>query len=295
VSDAMQARDLFGVVERAGRPLRGIFHAAAVIIDESIVDLDPRNFAAVMRSKAESARLLDEHSRHLPLDYFVLYSSVANLGGNSRQSAYASANGYLDGLAWRRRAEGLPATSINWGAIADAGVIARDETLEQFMRYMGFRGMETREALGWLERVLNRGTPQMGVALITNWVDWARYETLGAQSPRIAMLLAGDTVAAVGARDVLRTELEALPADERLTVLAGLVAALIADELDTSADAVAIDRPLQDIGVDSLMATGIQLALDRDLGINVAVLEILNGATVRAIAGKTLASFGWEA
>jgi NAD(P)-dependent dehydrogenase (short-subunit alcohol dehydrogenase family)/acyl carrier protein len=292
VSDAMQMRDLFGVVAKIGRPLRGVFHAAAVIIDEPVAELNPRNLVAVMRSKAESARLLHEHTQHMQLDHFVLFSSVANLVGNSRQASYSSANGYLDGLAWQRRAQGLPATSINWGAIADVGVITRDATLEQFMRYIGLRGMESAEALNWLERAMHRRVTQLGVTLITSWGDWARYETLGGQSARLADLIAADAVSEAGARDVLREELSALPASDRFTVLAGLVASLLADQLETSADHVAIDRPILDLGVDSLMATEIQLALDRDLGISVSVLEILNDLTIRAIAEKTLASFG---
>ncbi|SAL65187.1 beta-ketoacyl synthase [Caballeronia peredens] len=292
VADAMQMRDLFGIVAKSGRPLRGVFHAAAVIIDEPVAELNPRHLVAVMRGKAESARLLHEHTRHMQLDHFVLFSSVANLVGNSRQASYSSANGYLDGLAWQRRALGLPATSINWGAIADVGVITRDATLEQFMRYIGLRGMESVEALGWLERAMRRRVTQLGVTLITNWGDWARYETLGGQSARLADLIAADAGTEAGARDLLRAELAALPAADRFMVLAGLVASLLADQLETSADSISIDRPILDLGIDSLMATEIQLALDRDLGIGVSVLEILNDLTIRGIADKTLASLG---
>jgi NAD(P)-dependent dehydrogenase (short-subunit alcohol dehydrogenase family)/acyl carrier protein len=294
VSDAAHVRDLFGLIARTARPLHGVFHSAAVIIDEPVAELNPHNLVAVMRSKAESARLLHEHTRDMPLDHFVLFSSIANLVGNSRQASYASANGYLDGLAWHRQSLGLPATSINWGAIADVGVVTRDEKLEQFMRYMGLRGMDSAEALGWLARAMRRGIPQLGVTLITNWADWARYETLGGQSPRFAGLIAADTNRDAGARDVLRAELEPLPASERFPVLAGLVASLIADELETSAEGIPIDRPILDLGVDSLMATEIQLLLDRDLGISVSVLEILNDLTIRAIVDKALASFGWD-
>ncbi|MEX3930928.1 type I polyketide synthase [Paraburkholderia phymatum] len=293
VSDAAQMRDLFGVIARAGKPLRGVFHSAAVIVDEPIVELNPQNLVAVMRNKAASARLLHEHTRGMQLDHFVLFSSIANLVGNSRQASYASANGYLDGLAWHRHALGLPATSINWGAIADVGVITRDEKLEAFMRYMGLRGMESAEALGWLERAMRRGVQQLGVTLITNWADWGRYETLGSQSPRFADLIAADTNRDAGARDVLKAELAALPGSERFTVLAGLVASLIADELETSVEGIPIDRPILDLGVDSLMATEIQLVLDRDLGISVSVLEILDDLTIRAIVDKTLVSLGW--
>jgi acyl carrier protein len=248
---------------------------------------------AVMSAKAESARLLHEQTREMTLDHFVLYSSIANLVGNSRQASYVSANGFLDGLAWHRRALGLPATSINWGAIADVGVVTRDEKLEQFMRYMGLRGMESTEALRWLERAMLRDFTQLGITLITNWSDWGRYETLGAQSPRYAELIAADANPHADPAAVLRGELADLPSAERFTVLASLVASLIADELGTAAQAIPVDRPILELGVDSLMATEIQLLLSRDLGIGVSVLEILDDLTIRAIVDRALTAFGW--
>ncbi|WP_323120434.1 SDR family NAD(P)-dependent oxidoreductase [Burkholderia alba] len=292
LADEREVRKLFAAIAEAAPPLRGVFHSAAVIIDEPIVDLDPRHLLQVMRSKAESARLLHVATRAMPLDHFVLYSSIANLVGNSRQASYVSANGFLDGLAWHRRALGLPATSINWGAIADVGVVTRDEKLEQFMRYMGLRGMESAEALDWLERAMRRGVTQLGITLITSWADWGRYETLADRSSRYADLIAADAQANGDAGDLLRVELAALPAADRFTVLASLIASLIADELETAADAIPVDRPILDLGVDSLMATEIQSLLRRDLGITVSVLEILDDLTIRAIADKALGSFG---
>ncbi|HEY4297124.1 MAG TPA: SDR family NAD(P)-dependent oxidoreductase [Paraburkholderia sp.] len=288
-----QVRDLFATIAALAPPLRGVFHAAAVIIDQPIVELVSGDLVAVMRAKAESARLLHESTCEMPLDHFVLYSSIANLVGNSRQASYVSANGFLDGLASHRRALGLPATSINWGAIADAGVVTRDEKLEQFMRYMGLRGMKSAAALHWLERAMLRGVTQLGVTLMTNWSEWGRYETLGAQSPRYAELIAADASPDADPGAALRAGLAELPTADRFTVLASLVASLIGDELETAAGAIPIDRPILDLGVDSLMATEIQLLLSRDLGIGVSVLEILDDLTIRAIADKALNAFGW--
>jgi acyl carrier protein len=147
--------------------------------------------------------------------------------------------------------------------------------------------------LHWLERAMLREVTQLGVTLITNWSDWGRYETLGAQSPRYAELIAADASPDADPGAVLRAELAELPAADRFTVLASLVASLIADELETAAHAIPVDRPILDLGVDSLMATEIQLLLSRDLGISVSVLEILDDLTIRAIVDKALNAFGW--
>jgi acyl carrier protein len=295
LADAAAVRSLFTTLASRAQPLRGVFHTAGVIIDGPIGEMPLSNLEAVMRAKAESARLLDEHTRNLELDYFVLYSSVAALIGNNQQANYVAANSFLDGLVWRRRALGLPATSINWGAIQDVGMIARDQTLRQYMRHTGMRGIESSEGLHWLERVLRRNVPQLGIMLISSWVEWQHYEALGSQSPRYAALIAADTTAAdADVHNLLRAELEAIPAAERFAALTGKVVSLIATQLGLAAEGLLADRPILDYGVDSLMAAEIQMLLGTRLGISVPILEILDGRlTIRKIVERTLADFGW--
>ncbi|MBP5125079.1 type I polyketide synthase [Pseudomonas protegens] len=292
LSDESAVRDLIGSLADAAAPLRGVFHLATVVRDEAISDLEPENFLQVMQSKARSALWLHNATQQLELDHFVMFSSLAGLIGNSRQTAYVCANSFLDGLVWHRRALGLPGLSINWGAISDAGIIARDEKLEQFMRYTGMRGMETREALEWLERAMRRDITQLGIALISNWADWAQFETLSKQSPRFIDLIAADTEASNDASERLREEIAALPETERFAVLSGLIVSMIADELDTSTDTVSIDRPILEFGIDSLMAAEIQVVLKTNLGISISVIEILNNLTIRGMANDALAEMG---
>ena len=49
------------------------------------------------------------------------FSSAAALVGSPGQGAYAAANSWLDAFTHWRRGQGLPATSIAWGAWAEIG------------------------------------------------------------------------------------------------------------------------------------------------------------------------------
>ena len=282
---------LFADIASQMPPLKGIFHSGALIIDQPIADIDLDTFRQVMRSKALGAWNLHLLSQPLELDQFVLYSSVANLVGNGRQAAYSAANGFLNGLAHLRQAQGLAATSVNWGAIADVGVVAQDEQLEQFLRYTGLRGINSGEALDVLKVGLARNIAQFGVSMITSWADWARFETRGATSPRFASLIAGDSQGKDNSvRDLLLEELSQLDPGEQVELLANLIVEIMAAVLKSDPASIPIDCSLNQLGVDSLMATEFQMQLDTQLGLNISIMELLGDATIRTLARQSLKS-----
>ncbi len=288
-ADFLRLSDLFSEIAACMPPLKGIFHSAAVIIDQPIVDMDLETLSKVMRSKALGAWNLHLLSKDLPLDHFVLYSSIANLVGNSRQAAYSAANVFLNGLAHLRNSQGLPGTSVNWGAIADVGVVAQDEKLEQFLRYTGLRGLGSFEGLEVMRSALARGVTQLGVTMITSWADWARFETRGGKSPRFALLIAADSEAKDNtARDALIAEMMKLDPVDQVELLAILMRDVIAVVLKADPESISVDRAIDQLGVDSLMATEIQSTLDAQLGVSISILELIGNSTIRAVAGSAL-------
>ncbi|MER5363619.1 beta-ketoacyl reductase, partial [Streptomyces sp. NPDC002785] len=148
-------------------PLTAVVHAAGVLDDGVLDGLGPERFAGVLRAKAGAAVHLDELTRGLGLSAFVLFSSVSGVLGAAGQANYGAANAFLDALAERRRAEGLPATSIAWGPWAEGGMAA-DEVLDQRMRRAGLPPMDAGLAIGALQQALDLDDTVLAVADI----DW---------------------------------------------------------------------------------------------------------------------------
>ena len=293
LSDRQAVENMIAWIEKELPPLKGIYHSAAVIEDHNIVDLEPEVLRRVMRAKATSAWALHEASNHIELDQFVCYSSIASVVGNRRQAAYSAANGYLSGLVYHRRSQGQHGLSIVWGAIGDVGVVAESKSTEEFLKYIGIRGLPSAEALDRMAVYVARDITEISCALMAGWGNWARYETIGSKSPRFVemMIDTGDSGQSE-ARAQLVEELEPLDQGERLEVLTGLISAVVANELRQDADSLSIDRPINDLGVDSLMATEIQLLLASNLGLSISVMDLLGGATIRALAEKSLIDIG---
>ncbi|MGW7007908.1 SDR family NAD(P)-dependent oxidoreductase, partial [Streptomyces sp. NPDC054933] len=129
----------------------------------------PRRLAAVMRPQAPAAAVLHELTRDLDLSAFVLFSSFAGTFGGAGQSNYAAANAFLDALAEQRRAEGLPATVLAWGAWAEGGM-ATDKVVADRLRLAGMPPLAPELALTALHKALDLDE---SFSLVAD-IDWDR-------------------------------------------------------------------------------------------------------------------------
>src|SRR5262249_49809613 len=115
VGDREALARLLDDLRRSLPPIRGVIHAAGVVRARGDSRCDIDSFLDVLRPKAAGAWALHELTEALPLDFFVMFSSVASVLGSRASADYAAANRFLDALAHHRAALGLPALSINWG------------------------------------------------------------------------------------------------------------------------------------------------------------------------------------
>ncbi|KYF99535.1 hypothetical protein BE20_03230 [Sorangium cellulosum] len=257
VADRAAIEALFAALP-AEEPLTAIFHTAGVIDDGVLGSLTPERLETVLHGKADAARTLHELTKTRDLAAFVLFSSAAGVFGNAGQASYAAANAFLDALAEERRALGLRATSVAWGAWAGAGMLTFD--VAQGLRRGGFAAMEPEIAVAALASALDRDETHVTIASI----DWARFAPSYAsarQRPLIADL--PDARRALDAQPSASTEhdetalvatLRALSGEARLRHLVSLVLAQTAAVLG-HADRSRLDpqRGFFDLGLDSLM------------------------------------------
>jgi acyl transferase domain-containing protein/NADPH:quinone reductase-like Zn-dependent oxidoreductase len=250
--DVSKRADLEAMFKELGEslpPLRGVLHAAGIVDDGILQQQSAERFARVMAPKVSGAWNLHELTQTIPLDFFVLFSSIAAIAGSPSQSAYAAGNAYMDGLAQHRRSLGLPALSVNWGAWADAGMAARAAAQGNRHALSAIRPMSARDCFASLEMMIADGAAQVAIAD----VDWAAWKN---PSPLLSELVKGARPLDVKiAEDSILDALESAPQASRRKVLVDYLRAEALRILGLSPTFFIDERqPLLKMGLDSLMA-----------------------------------------
>ncbi|MEU7620681.1 type I polyketide synthase, partial [Micromonospora rifamycinica] len=284
--DVADRAALAGVL--AAHPPSAVFHTAGVLRDGVIDALVAGHIDEVFRPKTVAALLLDELTREQELDAFVLFSSVTGVWGNGGQAAYAAANAALDALAERRRAAGLPATSIAWGLWGGGGMA--EGIGEQNLNRRGITAMDPDRGIAALQQALDRDD----VTVTITDVDWPTFAT------RHAELSAGRLFDGVpearNALDARKADTESstaglsqrvtgMPDAERQRFLLQTVRAEAAAVLrHEKVDAIASTRAFKDAGFDSLTALELRNRLNSVTGLNLPSTVVFDHPTPSTLA-----------
>ena len=270
-------------------PLKGVFHAAMVIDDALIGNLDPERMSRVLVPKIKGAWNLHELTRDRPLDHFMLYSSVTTCIGNPGQANYVAANAWLEGLAVLRRAHGLPVTCIGWGPIGDAGYLARNQSVKDSLASrLGAEPLSTEGALRMLGRALAK--PQANVAIGDFQYSALARLLPSAQGPRFASLSRHSDDAAGGTDnlDDFRVLIDGKSPSEVQALVAQLITQEVAEILAISVERIDPARSLHDLGLDSLMGVELALGLEKRFGIQVPAMMLNEGPTIERLTARIM-------
>jgi len=147
--DVTSLEQMHAVVKSAigcyGR-IDGVFHAAGVLDDGPLMIKSKQSAARVLDPKVRGTLVLEEALRNIPLQCFVLFSSISSIFPPAGQVDYAAANAFLDAFATSRKG---PVTVVNWGAWREVGMASRSASQHPLLQE---RLVDTTQAIAYVSR-----------------------------------------------------------------------------------------------------------------------------------------------
>jgi acyl carrier protein len=219
----------------------------------------------------------------MPLDFFVLFSSLVSVVGALGLGNHSAASAFLDALAHQRRRLGLPSLSIDWGPWSDIGAVVRRQVGDQF-KAQGFRLLPPDEGLLVLEYAMRQRSPQVVVA----GIEWPTFvKTNAAASPLMSDLRAASgmqTAASTARPDDVLGRLQRATASERRKILKShLEEQLVAVLGLASGTHIDEHQGLMDFGIDSLVSIEFRNRLQAALGRPLPSTLVFDYPTVAAL------------
>lgn len=272
--------------ERYGA-VHGIVHSAGVLRDAYIRNKSWDDMMAVFAPKILGAVLLDEATRDDPLDFFVMFSSLAALAGNAGQSDYSYANHYMDAFAARRNAlarEGArygKALSINWSIWAEGGMRLDEQTALFFERNLGIKPLQREVGIRAFMLGLQNELPHLAVMQgVREKIEHA----WGIGAPEIVTPVASAAPAAqAGAAGTVSPAAIGGGGELALAVQDAL-SRIVMDFLKIDADDIDLDTILLDLGFDSIGLTSFSNLVNEKYGLDITPVTFFEYPNIREIA-----------
>ncbi|MEU0507142.1 SDR family NAD(P)-dependent oxidoreductase [Nocardia sp. NPDC005998] len=285
VADREALRSLLDSIE-ADHPLTGVVHAAGVLDDGTLAGLTAEQLRRVFDSKAAAAWHLHELTRDRELSAFVLFSSVAAAIGSAGQGNYAAANAFLDALAHRRHAEGLPAISLAWGPWNSAAGMAGGLDRSAVARWerLGLHPLGNDEGLRLFDTATGRAAAHLA-AIGFDPAQLRRAARDGAVPAVLRGFLPRTTAPSATASSSLGTRLSRVPEAERSAVVLELVREHAAAVLGHgSAEDISPDARFDALGFDSLGGVEFRNRLSKATDVQLPSTLVFDHPTAAAVA-----------
>ncbi|MGZ8709187.1 MAG: SDR family NAD(P)-dependent oxidoreductase, partial [Thermoanaerobaculia bacterium] len=277
LGDAGQVRDVVGAIRDEHGRLDGILHSAGMLADRFILKKSGAEFANVLAPKVAGTFHLDQATRDIELDFFVLFSSVAGATGNPGQADYATANAFMDCYAAHRnelvaaRQRYGRTLSINWPLWQSGGMRLDDTTRELLHQTTGMRPMQTPVGLQAFRRCLTLPHDQMLV--------------VEGDVARIRRTLFGDRDVPVARRE----EPVAVAAEGLVERTQEYLRREFADLLKLPFQKIDPQAALEKYGIDSILAMRLTNQLEKTFG-TLSKTLFFEYQTIAALAGYLIAA-----
>ncbi|TGJ86271.1 hypothetical protein E0Z10_g2470 [Xylaria hypoxylon] len=281
-------------------PIAGIAQGAMVLDDTSIRDMDKASFMMVTQPKVQGSIHLQEIFRDSPLDFFIFFSSLSSVFGNVGQANYSAANWFMVSLAEQRRQRGLAASVMHIGPILGVGYIAQAgmEVQRRFSRSPGFVFLSERDfhqqfAEAVVAGRLRSGLPMESITGLRKVQPGAESSEVWFSNPFLSHMILHDkavdpTSKANHSKVPLKTRLQQASTSDQVHIM------IEEDFVQKLCTLFRLDYEeimkgdlrrlyLDELGIDSLLAVEIRTWWMKTLDVNIPVLKIMSGTSVRAL------------
>ncbi len=287
VSDAEQVTQLVDDLTETYGALRGIIHAVLVLDDRLMVNMDHNAFETVLRPKVLGAYNLHHASSTQPLDYFLTFSSLANLVGNPGQSNYVAANAYLEQLVLARKAAGQPGLALELGAVEDAGILERDAELRASLNKTIGGAIRMADIFVAIDDLLTDGPAVAAVIQSSGKFGGPIMQTARAE----ALLGQMEAQQDAGADKI---DFAQVPVEDRVELMEQVLIQTIAKVMGAKESQIDPDRSLSDSGLDSLMAVEFATTVESRIGVSIPSSELSADRNMQELAVLLLGRLNLE-
>ncbi|KXJ89683.1 hypothetical protein Micbo1qcDRAFT_212101 [Microdochium bolleyi] len=294
------------VEEHSLPPVGGLINGAMVLDDRIFAHMTTETWERVMRPKAVGSRNLDTIFCEPDLEFFIMTSSFAAVGGHAGQSNYAAANMYMNGLAADRRRRGLAGSVLNIGVIYGLGFLHREKSeLYAGLEREGYPPISERDVHHMVLEAIVAGRPtqQCGEGPYDIIAGLSRFSLDNPdclhwqQDPRFSHLAIldsddstaeeqhpGATAASASFSDRLATVTE--PREMQQLILEEFTKRLQVLLQTKPGSEICEDSRLGELGIDSLLAVDIRGWVVKKFGVDLAVMKILGPSSISKLCSE---------
>ncbi|MBB4730015.1 non-ribosomal peptide synthetase, partial [Xanthomonas arboricola] len=163
-ADAGDADALVAAWQDIGRThgrIDGVIHAAVVLSDRSLAEMDESTFLDVFRAKADSCLALAMACEWQRPGFIAFFSSVQAFSRSPGQGNYAAACAFADAFAANLGARtGMPVRIVDWGYWGSVGVVASAAYRER-LADQGIASIEPEDGMAALDAILRSSVPRV--------------------------------------------------------------------------------------------------------------------------------------
>ncbi len=255
----------------------GLIHCAGIsdADNPAFIRKNIDGIKTVLEPKVKGLEVLYQSLKEEPLQFIVLFSSVAGIipSLGAGQSDYAMANAYMDYFA-RVHRKSSPIVSIQWPSWKEAGM---GEIKSRAYQQTGLLSHTDREGLQYLDYVLSQKIGPVVLPAVTNPDKWKPQQLMGRK-------IQEETTTSIPVKGVL-DESKGEANNVLVKATQEWLISLFARELKMDTAKVEIDTPFQDYGLDSILLAQIITKMDRELkGAALDPSALIENSTVRSLA-----------